>query len=353
MDFARRGRNNKRCINENENEAQKKADEDSKNAINKKCNIQKRVLAERRPNIQQLEPQCKKEEVNLLRKKTSIIRFGGGDLLVSVDLANDIDRYLRQMELQYKLPENFLKGHRGVDWRMRQILVDWLVHVQLQFNMCNETLSLTVNILDRSLHVMPNINKDNLQLLGVTCLFAASKFEEILVPVTDDFVKIAANVFTKEDVLETEREILRAINFDFGQAHSIQFLRRYRFYVSPEIHVYNFAKYICDVALVSYQLAHNVPSTIAAVAFWLASYTFEHQLTKQHLFTEVFMVKEEFLFNIARSFVDPIIQFSDPNEQRFYALRHKHKAALEPFANKHICRLREFSDFGLTKIKDY
>lgn len=348
--YSTRARNIKGCANENENEAQKKAALDQKIYIDKlKNNIlrQKRVLAERKPNIQQLEHHLIKQEVN--EQKPSVIRFGGGDLLVSVDCADDIDRYLRQIESRYKLSENFLHGHKGVDCRMRQILVDWLFHVQIQFNMCHETLSLTVNILDRTLSVMPDINKDNLQLLGVACLFAASKFEESLVPVTDDFVKIAANVFTKEDVFEMEKKVLHATNFDFGQAHSIQFLRRYRFYTSPEQHVYQFAKYICDVALVTYQLAHYIPSTIAATALWLASYTFDLQLNSKHLFTEVFMLKEDILVDTARLFVDYVIQFADPNEKRYYALRQKHRGALRPLVDEHICRLRDFSDFGVIR----
>jgi len=64
---------------------------------------------------------------------------------------------------------------------MRQILVDWLFHVQCRFSLLNETLAITVWILDRALLSVP-AHKGNLQLIGVASLFIASKFEEITVP---------------------------------------------------------------------------------------------------------------------------------------------------------------------------
>lgn len=73
--------------------------------------------------------------------------------------------------------------------------------------MNTETLSLAVHMLDRSLLTLEGINKQNLQLLGVTCLFIASKFEEIVVPNLEDFVYVAANIFTKGSILRMEQRV--------------------------------------------------------------------------------------------------------------------------------------------------
>ena len=73
--------------------------------------------------------------------------------------------------------------------------------------MLSETMSLAVHVLDRSLLVMPDINKNNLQLLGVACLYTATKFEEICVPHIDDFVHVAADVFTKDDIFSMEQKV--------------------------------------------------------------------------------------------------------------------------------------------------
>jgi hypothetical protein len=98
------------------------------------------------------------------------------------------------------------------------------------------------------------------------------------------------------------------VNFDLGQPHSIQFLRRYRFYINPEQHVYNFAKYICEVALVSYELAHYPPSTVAAVAMWLASYTFGRTLTSPTVFDQIFKLDLDTVSKIAQRFIEAVTQ---------------------------------------------
>lgn len=55
---------------------------------------------------------------------------------------------------------------------MRAILVDWLVEVTNEFKLRNETLHLTVNIVDRFLSLM-YVNKERLQLVGVSAMFVA------------------------------------------------------------------------------------------------------------------------------------------------------------------------------------
>lgn len=64
--------------------------------------------------------------------------------------------------------------------KMRAVLVDWLVEVQLQFKLLQETLS-TVDIIDRSAIDGANVTRSRLQLVGVSAMFAA-KVEEVYAP---------------------------------------------------------------------------------------------------------------------------------------------------------------------------
>lgn len=126
--------------------------------------------------------------------------------MVSVEFADDIDKYLRHLEKTRNIQPDFLRGKK-VDGRMRQILVDWLMQVQSRFQLCSETLQLAIAILDQALTRM-DVSKDKLQLLGVSSLFIASKFEEIYVPNIQDFVYISANIFVKKDVLRMEQLVI-------------------------------------------------------------------------------------------------------------------------------------------------
>lgn len=139
-------------------------------------------------------------------------RFGGRDMLISRDMASEINKYLLKLTNINQLKPDFLKDHPGrVDGRMRSILLDWLVHLQRRFQMLTETLSLATWLLDRGLINMENITKANLQLLGIACMFVASKFEEISVPNIQDFIYVSGDNFTKKDVFQMEHEVIYLI----------------------------------------------------------------------------------------------------------------------------------------------
>ena len=57
---------------------------------------------------------------------------------------------------------------------MRGLLVSWMTGVHHQMKLCQDTLFISVNILDRVLDLM-QASRDYLQLLGVTTILIASK----------------------------------------------------------------------------------------------------------------------------------------------------------------------------------
>ena len=65
----------------------------------------------------------------------------------------------------------------------------------------DETLYLTVNLIDRFLAAQPVVRK-KLQLVGVTAMLLACKFEEVSVPVVEDFIVISDKAYSRKEVLE-------------------------------------------------------------------------------------------------------------------------------------------------------
>lgn len=59
---------------------------------------------------------------------------------------------------------------------------------------------LTVNLIDRFLERKVVIRK-KLQLVGVTAMLIACKYEEVLVPTVEDFVLITDKAYTRNEVL--------------------------------------------------------------------------------------------------------------------------------------------------------
>jgi hypothetical protein len=87
-----------------------------------------------------------------------------------------------------------------INEKMRAILVDWLIDVHLKFKLLPETLYLTVEYIDRYLNKEP-VTRKKLQLVGVTAMLIASKYEEIYAPEIRDFVYITDKAYTKEEIL--------------------------------------------------------------------------------------------------------------------------------------------------------
>lgn len=65
----------------------------------------------------------------------------------------------------------------------------------------DETLYLTVNLIDRFLAVQPVVRK-KLQLVGVTAMLLACKYEEVSVPVVEDLILISDKAYSRIEVLQ-------------------------------------------------------------------------------------------------------------------------------------------------------
>jgi cyclin-A len=96
--------------------------------------------------------------------------------------------------------------------QMRYVLVDWLVEVAEDFRLSTETLFLCVGYVDRFLS-RRHIQREELQLLGITCLLIASKYEEINPPHIERFAYVSDNACTVDDIVVAEGEVLSHLGF--------------------------------------------------------------------------------------------------------------------------------------------
>ena len=94
---------------------------------------------------------------------------------------------------------------------MRAYLVDWLAEIHYKFKMWNETLYVTVGIIDRYLALTPDFKKEDLQCLGITALHIAGKYEEIYPPELKNLLKATDNAVPKHAIIDMEFNILFAL----------------------------------------------------------------------------------------------------------------------------------------------
>lgn len=124
------------------------------------------------------------------------------------------------------MPEDYIARQTGLTKWMRSLLVDWMVEIQESFELNHETLYLGVRLVDLYLSRI-SVSKDNLQLVGAAAMFIASKFDERIPPLINDFLYICDGAYQRNDLIRMEMSLLKVCNFNLGIPISYRFLRRY------------------------------------------------------------------------------------------------------------------------------
>jgi len=164
-----------------------------------------------------------------------------------------------------------MKSQTDINEKMRAILIDWLVEVHLKFKLMPETMYLTVNIIDRYLE-KKQVIRQKLQLVGVTAMLLASKYEEIYAPEVRDFVYITDKAYTKEQILQMEASMLNTLEFRITVPTAYVFLNRFLKVANAHMDVKlgYFATYIAERMLQEFRMLNYTPSRVAAAAVNIA-----------------------------------------------------------------------------------
>ncbi|XP_016732839.1 putative cyclin-A3-1 isoform X2 [Gossypium hirsutum] len=193
--------------------------------------------------------------------------------------ASDIYGYLHQMEVDPKrrpLPDYIEKVRKDVSMSMRGVLVDWLVEVAEEYKLVSDTLYMTVSYIDRFLSLNP-LNRQRLQLLGVSSMLIASKYEEITPPNVEDFCYITDNTYTKDEVVKMEADILKSLKFELGNPTVKTFLRRFtrvaqEYYKASSLQLEFLGCYLAELSLLDYGCVKFLPSMVAASVIFLTRF---------------------------------------------------------------------------------
>lgn len=156
--------------------------------------------------------------------------------------------------------------------RMRGILIDWLVEVHYKFELMEETLYLTVNLIDRFLE-RQTVSRKKLQLVGVTAMLLACKYEEISVPVVEDFIVISDKAYTRSEVLDMEKVMVNTLQFNLSVPTPYVFTKRFLKAAQSQKVLEPLAFYLMDLCLVEYEMVKFPPSLLAAASVFTAECT--------------------------------------------------------------------------------
>ncbi|KAF1915232.1 cyclin-like protein [Ampelomyces quisqualis] len=196
------------------------------------------------------------------------------DPLMVSEYVVEIFDYLKELEIATMANPNYMESQNELEWKMRGILVDWLLEVHTRFRLLPETLFLAVNIIDRFLSAKI-VQLDRLQLVGVTAMFIASKYEEVLSPHVQNFRHVADDGFTEDEILSAERFVLAALNYDLSYPNPMNFLRRISKADNYDIQTRTLGKYLLEIGCLDYRFLAFPPSQVAAASMYLARLVLE------------------------------------------------------------------------------
>lgn len=187
--------------------------------------------------------------------------------LMVTEIVNDIYSFYRNAEPEFSVPSDYMSKQSDINDRMRAILIDWLVEVHLKFKLIPETLFLAHNLIDRFLS-KKNVMRKNLQLVGVTAMLIASKYEEIYAPEVRDFVYISDKAYNRDQILGMEKLMLNTLKFTLTVPTAFHFMSRYLKAAGADKQMELMSAFLVELSLSDYSLVKYPASQIAAAAVY-------------------------------------------------------------------------------------
>ena len=182
---------------------------------------------------------------------------------------DDICQELFSNEDKYLVDPKYMSNQSDINHRMRAILIDWLIDVHLKYKLVPQTMYIAVNLIDRYLE-KNETNRAKLQLVGVTAMFIACKYEEIYPPDLKDFVYITDGAYVKQDVLDMEYKMLKSLEFNITFPTQWSIFEIYKKKLDLDDKTFELAWFLMELCLIDYKILKFKMSYIAASAILIA-----------------------------------------------------------------------------------
>ncbi|WVN89476.1 uncharacterized protein L203_104701 [Cryptococcus depauperatus CBS 7841] len=192
-----------------------------------------------------------------------------GDPTMVSEYAVDAFKYMMDIQPHTMPKPDYMNNQAELQWKMRQILMDWIIEVHSKFRLLPETLFIATNLVDRFLSKRV-ISLVKFQLVGLTALFIASKYEEVCCPGVEHFLHMSDGGYNIEELLKAERYMLSTLEFNMSYPNPLNFIRRISKADGYDIQTRTVAKFLVEISCVDHRLLQFEPSMLAAGAMWLS-----------------------------------------------------------------------------------
>lgn len=146
---------------------------------------------------------------------------------MNIEYGDTIMKYTRDLELKHLTDDNLIK-HK-ITPALRARMIDWMIEVLTNFKCDDQTFFLAVSLLDRYFKNKTEIREvGDLHIIGVTCMFIASKYEDVYpLKMKMVFEKIAHKKLSIDKIKSLELDILKVIKYKIPAPTVLDFLKVY------------------------------------------------------------------------------------------------------------------------------
>ena len=207
-----------------------------------------------------------------------------------------LETYCREEKiLEFRIKANFMKNQQDINCRMRAIVVNWIIEVHDRFKLLPDTLFLSIIIFDRYMSLVNNIDKNRLQLIGVTSLLIACKYEEIFSPEVRDFICILDREYEREDLMEEENNILKILKFEVMYPSSLRYYEILRIQFGIEEKYYKYGNFLLELCLLDCKFSKYMQAVIATTVCFIVLKLFQEETFEMFMNNKIKISEKEII----------------------------------------------------------
>ena len=233
----------------------------------------------------------------------------------------------QENDLKPKADPEYMVKQKEINGQMRSILIDWIIDVHFKFGFTDETLFMTVLIIDRYLSVN-QISRNKLQLLGITALMIACKHEEIDVPKIDDFIYITDNAYVRDEVYKMENDVLSTLDFELLYPSPIKFFEYLSLHFNFDKKKHMMGKYLMETFLLDTKINKYKPATISCACTYIVMKFFKMENYQEAYHKKFFLFNENreitIEYNIKECAKDICLFVDNINKTNYLACQKKY-----------------------------
>ncbi len=204
--------------------------------------------------------------------------------------------YYQENCFQGNFNKDYINNQTEINYKMRRMLIDYLIEVTSNWGYQSKTLFCSVGLLDFYLS-KSNTTKDKLQLVGIVCLLIAAKFHEPKPYGITAYSYVTDGACTSQDIIEYEKVILSCIDYQINYYTYNDFCEALTFFSDLSDDELDYMRSLEYACINKYKLLQFKPSIIAKSLIYLTRKKFK-KITLQEADTDMIQCIEFLVKNL-------------------------------------------------------